>query len=370
MIPYLIAFSLSLIFIALSIKFDKKGYKKGNKICVFISIFIISLFAGLRSETIGTDVLVYVKPYLDFINLYGLNWLMKYSDCEILYLLFTTFVSILGGDLKLLLFLITFLISLLVYLYAYDNKDETDLFSVYAVYLFVFLGISFNLVRQSIAMAIILYSTKYLRNKKIFKFIISIIIASLFHSSSLIMLVLYPMYSMFGKKTEPLFKFIIIILSVVIVVFIPFLSNYLYLISSRFNPDKFKDAMYSHININYTWEFVKIITLLFMLGLLKYNKNIDNNKYNLNYFNFCKFLLILDFIFFQMGAIFKFSERFSYYFMLISYMYLIPCFLDIFLIDSKKNVIAYIFIFLILLFYFYFIYVQLGVSSIIPYKFG
>ena len=45
-----------------------------------------------------------------------------------------------------------------------------------------------NLVRQAIAMSIILYAFKYIKNKDYLKVAISVFIASLFHNSSLIMI--------------------------------------------------------------------------------------------------------------------------------------------------------------------------------------
>lgn len=367
MIPYILIFALVLFLISLSENLESK-HKIISKIIVLISIVILSLFAGFRNENVGTDVLVYVKPYLAYIHSFGFKWACQNLNCEILYMCLTWGIDFIGGNLNTLLFAITFVISFLIYKYAINNRKETDVILTYAVYLFVYFGITLNLVRQSIAMAIILYAMKYLRKNNNIKYVVCVLIASGFHSSAIIMLPLCIIYRFIGTKYEAITKFIVCSISIFCVVCSKILIKYLYIVSSKYSADYLTVYLNSSLNLNLTWEIIKIIFLIIMFVFLRYNVEKPVNKYEKKYFDFCKFLLVLDFIFFQLGTIFTFSERFSYYFMIISYSYLLPCIIDSFKLQkSKEKFFGVLLVYACLCLYFYVVFDVLKVSSIIPY---
>lgn len=370
MIIYIIVFIISLLFLYFSEKVEKKS-KVLKFVFVLLSLITVSLLACNRAETIGTDILVYVKPYFDYIKNYGVVWLYRNSNCEILYLFLNYLIIIVGGNFKVLLFTITFLISLIYYIYAKENR-ESNILITYSVYLFVIFGITLNLVRQSIAMVIVLYSTKYLKKHQFKRYLMMILIACGFHSTAIIMIALYFIYCFFGTNFENLVKMIISLISLIIVFLSKEIINYLYVFFNKFDSNYIERYINHNLDFNLSWEIVKITIFIVLMVLLKYNKERIDNKYDKNYFHFCKFLLILDLIFFQLGAIFKYSERFSYYFMLISYSYLFPCLLDVFINkdDRKGLVVSYFIVFLLLVVYFVVIYVFLKISSIVPFQFG
>jgi Gpi18-like mannosyltransferase len=47
--------------------------------------------------------------------------------------------------------------------------------------------------RQSLAMAITIYAIKYVKEKKLIKFLLTVLVASLFHQSALVFLIVYPL---------------------------------------------------------------------------------------------------------------------------------------------------------------------------------
>lgn len=375
MLIYIIIFGLVIIIFSVSEHFRVKcNQPKISYLFALLAIGLLSLFASLRADTIGTDVLVYAKPYLEYINLYGLNWLIKRSDCEILYLLLTSLVSSLGGNLQVLLFIITFIISFLVYKYAIDNSDRTNVVLVFSTYLFVFFGFTLNLIRQSIAIAIILYAMKFVKERKLFPFLLCIIIASGFHTTSIAMVLLYFIYGFFGKRSEAIVKCTTIPVLLFVVIFYRFIIKYLYILSDKYTLDYISSFIYEGININFTWEILKIFTMIIVFALTKNSRSMQNDVdvTNKNYFSFCKFLLVVDFILFQLGAIMKFAERFSLYFMIISLMYLIPSMSNSTVISknkSKGKIISYILIYLTLFANFYIMFNVLKISSIIPFEF-
>ena len=71
--------------------------------------------------------------------------------------------------------------------------EDKKFLIIWAFFLFLalFLEFSLNVVRQAVAIFIVFYAYKYICDKKLFKYILFIIIASLFHRSAILCLPLY-----------------------------------------------------------------------------------------------------------------------------------------------------------------------------------
>lgn len=70
----------------------------------------------------------------------------------------------------------------------YSQHTELSMYLYVGLY---FYFISFNLIRQYIAVAIVFWGTKYLLEKNLKKYVVVILIASLFHATALIMIPFY-----------------------------------------------------------------------------------------------------------------------------------------------------------------------------------
>lgn len=366
MLIYLLFFILVIGLTGVSEVILKKG---NNKILFFIIssivVFLVAAFAGVRDKTVGTDVLTYAEPILTSIEKYGLNFTMKYANVEHLYILLSYIVTLIRGNLNVLLFFIQLLILIIVYIYAYKNKNEVSITMIVAVYLFMFYGITFNLMRQSIAMFIMLYALKYIKERKLVKYIISIIIAMNFHITAVFLIFLYWLYPIFNKKDKYLYQ--IIIISILIFVILALKSVLEIFLNFGILPEKFSSYLgtflFEETNFQIKASIMKIIILFFAciyINVKKNNITVDDQ--------FAFFLIVIDFILFQAGAIISYAERISYYFSLIGYMYLIPRFLKIFKNNMSNKIGSIIILFIFLVIYWYITFVILGVSSIIPYK--
>lgn len=92
----------------------------------------------------------------------------------------------------------------LTYISLYKYSD--NLFLGLIVYLTLFYLTSLSIIRQGLAMAIIMFSFHYIVEKKYLKYIIGCFIASMFHSSALIAMSFIPLYVLSNKKSLiPLF---------------------------------------------------------------------------------------------------------------------------------------------------------------------
>ncbi|HDR8146176.1 MULTISPECIES: EpsG family protein [Bacillus cereus group] len=178
--------------------------------------------------------------------------------------------------------------------------------SLFLYYSLFFIRYDMGLVTQGIAMMFIMYSYKYIIEEKSLKFIITILLASLFHISAIIFL---PVYWL-ARKTYSM-KFIII--TIIISFFAAFslvsdqILQYISLIIPRYEAYLNSDASFE-ISIN---MFKRLVFLLiFVYTIKKYHG--DNKVYNI-FLNLYFFGAVIYYVF---KPIWILSDRGSVYFSL------------------------------------------------------
>ena len=309
---------------------DKKRLIK--RFCILISIQLI-LILGLREITIGTDLVNYIPFYEKCIKFKELVFLS--SRFEVGYILLNIVIGGISGNSYVFLFIVAAisLIPIGYIVYKYSKKP----FLSFIIYLaFDFYSFLFSGLRQGIAFGITFFSYKYIRERKPIKFIICIVIASLFHKSAIIFL---PAYWLAKIKMSK--KSIIIFVATFIITFL-FRSQIMGIFIKLFSED------YSIVKTNsFTYLFCAIITLVF--GIVFYKQMIKNNKYSSQYFIF----IMMSVIFLIFTSVGTNMLRISNYYYLFIILFL-PEVLDS--IEDKKTelLIEYImFIALIIVFNIY-----------------
>ena len=195
---YIIIMILAVLFI-LPVKYSKSKFV--SKVCYIISFMISFLPAALRYG-IGTDYFYTYVPYFKWIN----SGVREYSEVGFNFL--NKFIGFFTTDYKWLFFITSFIILLFIYKAIWDNSEDV-LQSVLLIYVGQSYFYSMNMVRQAIAISIVLYSYKFLKDKKYIKLLICIVCASLFHSSAL---VLIPIFTISMLNISILKKIIIFII--------------------------------------------------------------------------------------------------------------------------------------------------------------
>ena len=166
MIPYLIIFTIIIIITYFMEKNKRKGNKILSKILLVCIILLISAFAGVRDETVGTDVNVYATTTLIRIGLNGFEHTYEIANVEIAFVVLAQITYWLNADVHTLLFFIQLIITIFTVLYIDKNSEGKSMTLYMATYLCMFFGIGLNLMRQSMAMAIVLFSYLYVKKKK------------------------------------------------------------------------------------------------------------------------------------------------------------------------------------------------------------
>lgn len=180
---YIISFLISTFFYSLHNK-----QKKNKELYLFFA-FMIPFFISSLRYNVGTD-------YKNYENMYqGIaSGKIATRGFEVGTLLIYKVANILGNSQYV--FAISAFLTLFFIFHAieYVNKEYRTL--VYFCYIFLYFPSSFNVIRQSLAMAIIFYGYKFLICKNIKKWCFTIMLATLFHSSAIICMPIYFLVTM------------------------------------------------------------------------------------------------------------------------------------------------------------------------------
>lgn len=195
MITYIIAISIT-VFLAYFVKEDKmniyggiglhkfcklKMNKQGETVLKVLCVLPLFLVSALRYG-IGTD---YFHTYYDGFR--RVNEGNNYDGFEFGFKILNILLGKISSDPQIV-FVVTSALFCFFTFYAIYNLSPDILLSVVLLIISRNYFISMNIVRQFVAMAIILYSLKYLFAEKYFEYLCFIVLASSFHYSAIICL--------------------------------------------------------------------------------------------------------------------------------------------------------------------------------------
>ncbi|EMO9463358.1 EpsG family protein [Raoultella ornithinolytica] len=184
----------------------------------------LSILPAIKSKYVGTDSLMYVgffslhQPYSE--------WLSNGTEPGFVFSI--KLIQSLGADnyfYYFFFFSIVFNFLIVSAIFSLSKNIPLSIFvflSYSALYIF-----HFNVLRQSMAVAFVLYSLQFLFNKQNIKFYLFVAMASLFHYSALCTLSFPFLMKLLDRKPVLLY-----VLTLVALVFFSFASNQIYLLLS------------------------------------------------------------------------------------------------------------------------------------------
>lgn len=197
---YFICFLISSLFFWLS---EKK--KKNTLFFASIAIFIPCFLAGIRADSVGTDVSVYLEPMIlnargaqNFQNYLLSSWQQGWvvrgvNDIEIGFSILIYLIIKLFNNRYVLQFVIQALTIIPIYIGLVKRKEK-NIWIGMLVYFCFFYNISLNIMRQAIAMSLVFCAFQYLMEKHKIQFWIIMIGACLFHTTAVVGFALYFIY--------------------------------------------------------------------------------------------------------------------------------------------------------------------------------
>jgi len=163
--------------------------KKSAPLFLLFSFLILFLLSGFRVD-VGIDYLSYIRIFWEYID-----WHQAAHLEPGFRLIFSIIESTTMNPQHI--FVISSFITLGGIFWSIKKHSVSPALSVYLFCTMGFLSHSFNLTRQFIAISIVLVSLKYLLNKQVIKYIVTVFIASLFHQTALLMV---PAYLLLNHK--------------------------------------------------------------------------------------------------------------------------------------------------------------------------
>lgn len=284
---------------------------------IIISILVFSVISGIRWK-VGTDHLNYLETYENF-SINNIN--QNKTGLEYGFYLLTYLLSYLNLHFSLYFGIIS---AIQIGILFFTFKDEKYIIK-YIGLIIVFGGqyhLWMNGMRQIIAALIFVYSIKYIINRSFIKYILLIILASTFHKSAIILLIVYivPIINIFRNR---IIAITLLILSIIIgsnKIFISEtnqITNILMLIGYDDYANRI-DYFINEMNVEMGFGPRRIITNLICIShILLFNRMSEyfSDKKIILYYNFSVFGIIYFNLFSNSGPVLL---RPTYYFMIFS----------------------------------------------------
>ena len=249
-----------IIYIPLIVTFLKK-----NKLGLKIALLFLILVSGLRYE-FGAD---YVSYYSIFNDIKDNNINVYIQGLEKGYVYLNKIIVFFNLDFMWIFFIITSLNLFLIYkILIYLEVDSKDYWFILFLYLisinYYFYHLS--MLRQSVAIYLFIFSLKYLYEKKLYKFILIIMIGVCFHKSAILLLGIYPIVKYLNRK-----RMIVLLIVGLFVGVNQYLTlNFLNLILNIFELEKYAhyiQLVELNTGLGYTLRVFICVGLIILLGL-------------------------------------------------------------------------------------------------------
>ncbi|APX64132.1 EpsG family protein [Acinetobacter schindleri] len=203
-------FLLSIALILFPFAFLDKAFSSQAKKIIITFFCLCFIFLGGIKWNTGTDWNSYYYGFLNAISYdHAVN--SPYSF-EWGYAILNLLINNLTGSFTVLLFLFTFLTVFFKYIVLINSKFISySLFGLFCYYCYAIGDIV--AWRQAFAISIVLFSIIFIIKRKIFPFLLCIFIATLFHRTAIVCLILYYIYSINLSKKSMLIIFFTSILT-------------------------------------------------------------------------------------------------------------------------------------------------------------
>ena len=168
-----------------------KKFQINTKNSVFLSIcfILLLLVAGFRGD-FTTDYINYVSIYRIVEHKSFYEVLTTQNSVEVLYAIMNKLIAIIFNDYRFVFITSAFI---MIY-YTFKEVKKNSEYVWISILIYLCIGsyfTSFNLTRQIMAAAMIFGASKYLYQRKFSKYFICVVVTSLFHNSTIIMLAFY-----------------------------------------------------------------------------------------------------------------------------------------------------------------------------------
>lgn len=358
-LAYILYTFLPILLAFLAYKAYRFAYKD-RKVIFWIIIILYALVIGLRYN-VGTD-------YMTYVSIYEGNDVK--DKVEIGFQTINNVLTALNMPYPIAFIVYAFL---QFFFFIFAIKDERRSVVMWCILLYFFTTYIFlanNVIRQCIAFSLFIFSTKYILNKKFFKYFICITIALSIHSSAII---LYPFYFFINHEWIKNKKVSVIIL---LLCFLsgPFIQKYFWIILPFFakiflnlDVSSIMFDLYKDVNWSAGMGLGNLLWLIVgVLVIINYNtlKTFFNQRFIL-YFNLYYLGLLISFI---VGT--SYLSRINIYFENFRIIIIAMLFYVFYRSKSYKKIkFGVLCVLILILIFFYYLAINRGASLCAPFQF-
>lgn len=175
---------------------EKKPFFTGDRLGIVLACVVLFLILALQDKSSNGDLIQYYNRYLNLQNTSVSSFLNGFWDTkDPVYHFLSLLFGKLGLDFYAWKSLISFVFVLGIYrlVQYYSTNPAVSFLAVLTLGLY---GFVFSGLRQTLALSILLFAYPQLKNKNLFRFVLLVALAAMFHSTALIFLIAYPVYQM------------------------------------------------------------------------------------------------------------------------------------------------------------------------------
>ena len=166
--------------------------KKGNLLYLTIVFFLLTLYSAGRDFSVGTDTEQFVNSYKFFSDkqFTSVNFSQIYEPGFLIYMIFLSKIS---PEPRFFLIITYIIINFSIVKLIYNHSKDCYISVLIYILSCQFLA-SMCMLRQFLAISIILLGTNYLFRKQYYKYSIFVLIGMMFHYFSILFFILIPMH--------------------------------------------------------------------------------------------------------------------------------------------------------------------------------
>ena len=194
------------------IKIKGISYKEKDKRVLDIFFFLLLIFVAFRHHTVGNDTSNYIY-YFETIGKSSLTSISSFAT-EVCFLLYNKAIYFFTNNEQIYIFITTY-ITLIFIKKTYLRLCEDSILTIVLFCIMSTFPMLFSGMRQMLAVSIGFIAYKFVKEKKLFHFLIITFIAIGFHNSAFMLLFMYPLF--YAKITK---KWLLLVVPSIIGIFI------------------------------------------------------------------------------------------------------------------------------------------------------
>lgn len=347
--------------IILSIIMKQTKKPANSKVYLFLCFVPLTLIACLRNPSIGIDTQQFVNAFDKIIFLKPENFGLLRYEYGFSYLCWI--IGKICTNSQLLIFVTSLFVNYSIA--RFISKNSENVYISVILYLIVNFYFSYmNIMRQALAISILLLGFEFLKEKKYVKYLLFVLIASFFHSSAILAVIF-----IFLRKFKFNRKFLITCCLITIVSFI--FGEEFFIFLSKISPRLADYSNSSFTTENYFGSLLDFLVyaLVFIFGiviLLKNDRCVFDDKDNK--MNILIGIMGVATIFYVLVMKVIIFNRFTHYFSIFMIIWLPNCIMRIKNTKNRFYITTILTVFFILYWLIIMIY-RPNWYGVIPYKF-